>query len=414
MQKSATIFSFIHLSIIQGTNVLLQLFLIPIILRKVGLSEFGLIMLASSYAALISILVNFGSNQTGVKDIALYRDSPNDLSQTFYSIYYSRLLLLITSLVLFYLFSYLFFPAKTALHFVFAGLIIVSELFNPFFFFVGLQKLFLYNLVNLFSKLLSVILILTCINSSADSLYVNLIIGGSQTLGFLGLFIFIIKQYKIYHFSVSFELIRQYISKNIYLTGNNLSVQLQQSVFLLSLSGLGNPILLGAYSLCDKLVWSARMVIISFFNAIFPKAVLLNKEEPEKWKQLKKKLNWGIAALFSIAAVVLYFFADMIVMLILGHEDALSARFIKSISIVPLIIGLNVLNVADLLLFNQYRAIFTISIILLVISFLLTGLFMYVGKVELYGFYPLFAEIGSIPLYLYFIKRISASASIKT
>lgn len=414
MQKSATIFSFIHLSIIQGTNVLLQLFLIPIILRKVGLSEFGLIMLASSYAALISILVNFGSNQTGVKDIALYKDTPRELSTTFYSIYYSRLLFLIVSLVILYLISYIFLPEKTHWHFVFAGLIIVSELFNPFFFFVGLQKLLLYNLINLFSKLLSLILILFFIKSPSDSLYVNLIIGGSQTLGFLGLFVYLIRKYELYNFRLPIQLIGQYIRKNMYLTGNNLSVQLQQSVFLLSLSALGNASLLGAYSLCDKLVWSARMVIISFFNAIFPKSVVLNKENPEKWKQLKRKLNWGIAALFSIVAVILYFFPDIIVQIIVGHEDALSARFIQSISIVPLIIGLNVLNVADLLLYNQYRAIFTISIILLVISFLLTGLFMYLGKVELYGFYPLFAEIGSIPLYLYFIKRISASERITT
>lgn len=409
MQKSATIFSFIHLSIIQGTNVLLQLFLIPIILRKVGLSEFGLIMLASSYAALISILVNFGSNQTGVKDIALYKDLPKELAKTFYSIYYSRLVFLIVSLVLLYLISYFFLPTNTLLHFVFAGLIIVSELFNPFFFFVGLQKLFIYNLVNLLSKLVSVILILLLIKSPVDSLYVNLIIGGSQTLGFLGLFIYLIKKYELFNFRLPIHLIGQYIRKNMYLTGNNLSVQLQQSVFLLSLSALGNASLLGAYSLCDKLVWSARMVIISFFNAIFPKAVVLNKENPEKWKVLKKKLNWGIAALFSMTALVLYFFADLIVMLIVGHEDALSARFIQSISIVPLIIGLNVLNVADLLLHNQYQSIFIISLILLGIAFVLTWIFMYLGKTDLYGFYPLFAEIGSIPLYLYFIKRISAS-----
>lgn len=409
MQKSATIFSFIHLSIIQGTNVLLQLFLIPIILRKVGLSEFGLIMLASSYAALISILVNFGSNQTGVKDIALYKDSPKELAKTFYSIYYSRLVFLIVSLVLLYLISYFFLPTNTLLHFVFAGLIIVSELFNPFFFFVGLQKLFVYNLVNLLSKLVSVILILLLIKSPVDSLYVNLIIGGSQTLGFLSLFIYLIKKYELFNFRLPIHLIGQYIRKNMYLTGNNLSVQLQQSVFLLSLSALGNASLLGAYSLCDKLVWSARMVIISFFNAIFPKAVVLNKENPEKWKVLKKKLNWGIAALFSMTALVLYFFADLIVMLIVGHEDALSARFIQSISIVPLIIGLNVLNVADLLLHNQYQSIFIISLILLGIAFVLTWIFMYLGKTDLYGFYPLFAEIGSIPLYLYFIKRISAS-----
>ena len=412
MQKSSTVFSFIHLSMIQGTNVLLQLFLIPIILRKVGLSEFGLVMLASSYAALISILVNFGSNQTGVKDIALHKDAATHLSQTFYSIYYTRFIFLLISLILFFLISHYFLPTKTVLHFICASLIIVSELFNPFFFFVGLQQLFLYTLINLFSKLLSVGLILFFIHGSSDSLWVNLIIGGSQTLGFLGLFIFIVKKYQLYHYTLSIQQVLGYIRKNIYLTGNNLSVQLQQSIFLLSLSGLGNTSLLGAYSLCDKMVWSARMVMISFFNAVFPKAVLLNKENPAKWKLLKKQLNWGIAILLSVAAIILYFFADTIVLLIVGHEDQLSSHFIQSIAIVPLIIGLNVLNVADLLLHNQYKAIFTISIVLLSVAIGLTWLFTHWGKEEHFGFFPLLTEIGSIPLYLYYLKRIRASERV--
>ena len=58
--KASAFFSFLHLSFIQGANVLIQILLIPIISRKVGLTEFGLIMLASSYAALVSILINYG------------------------------------------------------------------------------------------------------------------------------------------------------------------------------------------------------------------------------------------------------------------------------------------------------------------------------------------------------------------
>lgn len=407
MQKSlySTVVSFMHLSMIQGTNVLLQLFLIPIILRKVGLSEFGFIMLASSYAALVSILINFGSNQSGIKDIALYKDDQKDLSLPFYTIYYTRLLFMVLSTLVFALISYWVLPAKTSAHFWIAQMIILSELFNPFFFFVGLQQLKMYNLINLLSKLLSLVLILVFIKESNDSLGVNFLIGFSQTVGYLFLFIFIIKRHRLYQFKVSLAQIRQYIQQNIYLTGNNFCVQLQQSVFLFSLSGIGNATLLGAYSLCDKIVWSSRMVMISFFNAIYPKAVLIFKNDPQKWFQLKKRLNIAIGIILSVAAICLYFAADILVKLIVGHPDSLSSLFIQSIALVPLVIGLNLLNVAELFLKNQYSSIFIIAVILLIIAGLLSWVFIHWGQERFYGFFPLLTEIGSIPLYLYFIKR---------
>lgn len=407
MRKSlySTIVSFMHLSMIQGTNVLLQLFLIPIILRKVGLSEFGLIMLASSYATLVSILINFGSNQSGIKDIALYKDDQKDLSLPFYTIYYTRLFFLILSTVVFAIISYWILPEKTSAHFWIAQTIILSELFNPFFFFVGLQQLKMYNLINLLSKLLSLVLILVFINDSNDSLWVNFLIGFTQTLGFLVLFIYLIKRHKLYQFKVPLTQIRQYIQQNMYLTGNNFCVQLQQSVFLFSLSGIGNATLLGAYSLCDKIVWSSRMVMISFFNAIYPKAVLIFKNDPQKWYQLKKRLNIAIGIVLSLAALCLYFAADLLVKLIVGHLDSLSSLFIQSIALVPLVIGLNLLNVAELFLKNHYSAIFIIAVILLIIAGLLSWIFIHWGKEQFFGFFPLLTEIGSIPLYLYFIKR---------
>ena len=49
-----TVINFIHLSSIQVSNALLQLLLFPIIIRVVGLSEFGHVMVANSFAALIS------------------------------------------------------------------------------------------------------------------------------------------------------------------------------------------------------------------------------------------------------------------------------------------------------------------------------------------------------------------------
>ncbi|BDQ13373.1 oligosaccharide flippase family protein [Sediminibacterium sp. TEGAF015] len=403
--KASAFFSFLHLSFIQGANVLIQILLIPIISRKVGLTEFGLIMLASSYAALVSILINYGSNQSGVKDVALERDSPASLSNIFYSIFYSRGILYVLSFLVLLCINQWILPAEKGRHLLFANLIILAELLNPFFFFVGIQKLSLYNGINLISKLLAVICILFWVQGPADGVWVNFFLGAAQIPGYLFLLIYLIQKYQLHHFRISMNQLVQYFKQNSYLTGNNVSVQLQQSIFLFAVSAMGNAALLGAYSLCDKIVWSFRMLIISLFNVVFPRASILQKENPAQWQVVKKKLGWAIGIVFTLIAGALFFLAHQLVPLITGHTDPMAVLFVQSICLVPLLAAINSLNFAELLMGNQYASIFTISLILLGISIVLSGLFIQLGEPLWFGLFPLFAELGSIPLYRYFIRK---------
>lgn len=406
-RRFSAVFSFMNLSFIQGSNVLVQLLLIPIITRTVGLTEFGFIMLASSYAALVSIFINYGSNQSAVKEVAVEKNSTIALTHIFYNVYIIRILLYLIAFLVFVGLRRWVLPENTGHHFLFANMLILGELFNPFFFFVGLQKLFLYNVVTLLSKVLSVILIIAMVQHPSDSVWVNFFIGSTQVLGYLILILYLIKQYKLFPITVSLQKLGQQLKLNFYLTGNNLSVQLQQSIFLFAVSGMHNPVLLGAYSLCDKFVWSFRMLIISFFNVVYPRAAVLQKDQPQAWMVLKSKLTKGLWIVLSVAAMVLLFFAHPIVNIVTGEPNDLAAFFIQSICFMPLIAGLNSLNVTELLLRNQYKAIFTIAIILLVISAIAAFIFSQWGQARLFGFFPILIELCSIPLYLYFIKRTS-------
>ncbi len=403
--KASAFFSFLHLSFIQGANVLIQILLIPIISRKVGLTEFGLIMLASSYAALVSIFINYGSNQSGVKDVAIEKESPTALSRIFYSTFYVRGILYILSFVILLLVNQWLLPADKGKHLLFANLIILAELLNPFFFFVGIQKLSLFNIVNLISKLLAVVCILFWVQGSADGVWVNFFLGAAQIPGYLILLIYLIQKYRLHTFQITIRQLQQYFKQNSYLTGNNLSVQLQQSIFLFAVSAMGNAALLGAYSLCDKIVWSFRMLIISLFNVVFPRASLLHKENPQQWQHVQQKLRLGIGILFSFVALGLFFLAHWLVPLITGHEDSMAVLFIQSICLVPLLAAINSLNFAELLMGNHYASIFTISLILLGISAILSAAFIQLGQPIWFGLFPLFAELGSIPLYRYYIQK---------
>lgn len=408
-KNGSSIFSFLNLSFIQGVNVLVQLLLIPIISRAVGLSVFGSIMLATSYATLFSILVNYGSSQSGVKDVALFQHQPKELFQKCYPIYFTRILLFLIGIGITLLLYQIQGWGERAQYLLFAQVLVLSEVLNPLFFFVGIQRLLLYNIVNLICRLISVVLILVFIHNPADGIWVNFLLGMPTVVGYGGLCIYLIRKYQLVHFHFSFSSLKHYIQQNFFLTGNNISVQLQQSIFLFAISGMNDPLLLGAYSLCDKFVWSFRMLIISFFNVFYPRAAMLYRESPERWKEMKKKLSKALWILFGITGILLFITADEIVRLVTGDSNELSALFIRSICIVPLIAGLNSLNVADLLLRDRYAAIFRIALVLLAISMIIAFSLLKWGNSALFGYFPMLVEIFSIPLYLYFIKQADST-----
>jgi O-antigen/teichoic acid export membrane protein len=406
----ASIFSFVNLGFIQGSNALIQILLIPVITRIVGITEFGHIAVASSFAAMLSLFINYGSNQSGVKDVTLNKSDSKALSNCFYRIYIIRLILFIVSFsVLLLLNQYGFTNSK---YFLPAMAIVFAETLNPFFFFVGLQQLFLYNICNLLAKISAAVLIIIWVNAPDKSQWVNLYLGVPSALAYLIICIYLIDKFRLYHFRQSLPYLWLYIRHNFYLMGNNLSVQLQQSFFLFTISATGDGLLLGAYSLCDKIVWSFRMLIISFSNAVYPRATQLFHNNAESWKIFKRKLNWLLFTVFTGMAVILFVFAPWIILIITGKSNMLAEVYIKSICFVPLIAALNSLNVIDLLMKNRYRYIFIISIILLAISIIFSEIIIRANNRCLYGYYPILVEAFSLPLYLFFIHKSNLNQKI--
>jgi len=168
---------------------------------------------------------------------------------------------------------------------------------------------------------------------------------------------------------------------------------------------MGDGMILAAYSLTDKIIWSFRMLIISFFNTIYPRAALRYQQSPDAWKQMKRKLSYLISILFLAVALVLFFFPDTIIHIVSPESNAMATVYLRYVALVPLIAALNSLNVADLLIKQQYQYIFIIAVLLLFIAILFAQILISLQQPGLFGLYLLVIECSSIPLYLYFIRK---------
>jgi hypothetical protein len=207
------------------------------------------------------------------------------------------------------------------------------------------------------------------------------------------------------------------IKTHTLIVGNGITVHLQQSLFLFALPAFASPIFLSAYGLIDKLISSCRMMVNAYSAAVMPKATGEHLQGNEQWRRLKKQQNSILALACFCAGLVLYFFPQFILsLLLLGKSNVDAAfmveatRLLQLIAVVPLLIALNVLNVAELILDKKFKSYFGAGLIVLLIAVLFI-LFLYLGlpKYTL-GYYPMIIEGACLVIYFLIIQSNRSNA----
>ncbi|OYU56027.1 MAG: hypothetical protein CFE25_01925 [Chitinophagaceae bacterium BSSC1] len=394
--------NFANLGLIQITNSLLNILLFPFIFRIVGVEEFGKVMVANSFAWLLTVIVTWGSGQSGVNDIATSREHPLEMSRHFRVIMQTRALLFLVLLAL--MLGWYGLHGTNAYYFLLAMPIVLGEVVNPLFYFVAKESTSQYNLFNAVSKLVTLGLIVLCIKHSDQGAWVNFIMGMTNALLFSFL---VIREYynkRVAWISITWNHCVEFFKTNSFLVGNNMTVYLQQSIFLFGISATGQAAVLGAYSLCDKLIWTFRTIMVALFNAVYPKGAVLYEQNPEFWYQFKGKINRLMSGLFLVWAGGQYFLADTVIYLVAGKPNELATHYLQWMSLVPLLIALNMMNVLELLLERKNKVIFLIGMGILSFA-AVSGFLLLKLDHQWYGVFPFFVEAVSLLLYQQYLNR---------
>lgn len=405
---NTSVFSnFINLSSIQLSNALIMMILYPILARKVGLEAFGAAMVANASVGLIGIIINFGTSQSGIKDIATNKDSKPELSRVFYSTLLLRLILFLVFITGLILYDIADFSVNR--YFLFAIPLVFAEVLNPLFIYLGKESLSVYNISNLIVKIFIILLVILTIQGPSEAIWINFILGTVHFTAYFFLLVRIVIISKIQFKLPSIIGFKTMLKNNFYLVGNNLSVQLQQSLMLLVLAKWGNPAWIGPYSICDKITWSGRLLIISICNSVYPKATNLYNNDPVSFANFKKKIRIILLVVFSLFSSFLIVFADPIVHLIAGHPDPISIYLLRIMAFLQVLAAINSFNVIELLIKGGNFQIFRIAMVLLIISTLLSISVSFSKNLTFLGTYSLFIELAALLMYEYEIHRNKSS-----
>ncbi|HND94379.1 MAG TPA: oligosaccharide flippase family protein, partial [Chitinophagaceae bacterium] len=152
--------NFFSLTLAQGINALLQLLVVPFVIIKIGIENFGLVAVAQVVMFLLSTLAEYGYGQTGSRAVAQNRTDTEMLSKLFYHSIYLRIILCSVGFLLLLLLSLIFpFIQQHFILYALAFVFVPGQALLPFWFFQGMEKLHWMAAALLLSKILFVLLV---------------------------------------------------------------------------------------------------------------------------------------------------------------------------------------------------------------------------------------------------------------
>ncbi len=128
--------NYLSLAILQVTNYLLPLLILPFLVRILGTEKFGLIMFAQALTTFLFVFVDFGFNLSGTREISLARNNQQKLSDIFSAIMVIKIGLILIALLFLIIIVNTFsrFNADSEIYYLSFGVVFGQALFPVWFY----------------------------------------------------------------------------------------------------------------------------------------------------------------------------------------------------------------------------------------------------------------------------------------
>lgn len=301
------------LGIVQITNTLLPLITIPYLTRTLGVTQFGLVMMAQSLMIYLTIIIDYGFNLSATKSIAEHHGHHNAISKIACCVACAKVgLLLLSAIILIGLIAIIpLFQAHIWLISL-SFFIVIGNCVTPSFLFQGLEHMGPLAWMNLMAKLAFTGAIFLCITQPSDYIFVHLLWGVSYLIvGVLSIG-WIRKTQSIYWVrpSLSDILLLLKTGSGYALSRVSIAAYMYSNVLFVGL--LLNPISAGLYSGAEKLLFAITTVYAPIIEAIYP---FISRT---KRLMFASKILMVTTAINLIVCSIAYFIAPIAIPIILG------------------------------------------------------------------------------------------------
>ena len=364
--------NFIFLGISQLANFILPLLIMPLLISKVGSIGFGKIQFSYTFLLLLGFIVDFSHNITAPRDIAITGFKNRNIHGLVNRILTTRIFILL--LVFMTLLALILFVPKFKgeyLMHLLGSTVFIGFALQTNWFYQGLEQMSFIAYANIIGKTATILLIITFINVNHDYVYVPFCFGIGNVISSLILLYIMKKRFKIKIRLIKIALILNEIRSEFPVFISNISIITYMNASTIFLGFYISDTSLGYYSIAERIMMASRQVLGVFSQVLYPricKTILIGKKEVMHFMM---KVYLPFITLVIAGCVILYFMSPTLIWIVSGKEIPESIKFLKMLSIVPLIVALNIPAYQLLMAYdikNGYAYIMIIGAILFIIS----------------------------------------------
>ena len=361
--------NFSYLSILQILSLITPLITYPYLVKTLGEVIYGTVIFAQTVITYFNILVAFGFNIIGVRDISLHRENPKKLSEIISSITIIKTLFLLFSLLLISI--YMFYTSKMDYSLYYLSFwICFNEIFFPSWFFQGMEEMKYISFVSFGIRTLFIGMIFIFIKSPNDYLFFPLLNGIGTLLAGGFSIILLYKKYKIQLIRVPIKTLIEYIKSSYHLFISNISIQIYLNANKIIIGHFLGMREVTYYDLAEKITNMGKTPQSMINQVLYPKISL------EKNKEFIQKVLKTTFIMNSFIYILVFLFTKPIIIYFGGNEAILRILFLT----VPIIGISNVLMILTLLPFG-YNKDFTKIVSLSALFYLLIIFMLYMCNI---------------------------------
>lgn len=346
--------NFGYLSAFRVVSILLPLITYPYLIRVLGSNVYGTVIYVQAIIMYFSLIINFGFNITGTKEIAENMADKLRVSEIVSSIYIIKFLLFILSFVILVFTLCLINSLRDVWVLVmFSFSACLNELLFPQWYFQGVDKMKYITMFSLLTRIVFIVLMFLVVKNTNDYLYVPILIGlGFLISGICSIYVLVFKE-KINFFFPKNNVLMFYFRESLPLFISAASVQVYVNA---------NKVLVGAflgmsevayYDLGEKVLRLIKTPVAMLGQAAFPTLTRL-----KSINKINKVMLIGVLMTLFFVIVVIVFSKD-IVEVLAGAEMYEAIGVMRILTLSGIMVALSqFLGTSRLIVFG-YKKIFT-------------------------------------------------------
>jgi PST family polysaccharide transporter len=349
--------NFFSLSIVQASNYIVPLIILPYLFRVLGDSKYGLVEFARAVSIYFLTLTDYGFSLSATREVAVHREDPQRISEIFSAVMLLRFLLLVLSLVALgaIVLGVPKLRADWAVYLLAFGHVL-GQCLLPIWLFQGMERMRHVASLNVIGRILFIVSIFVFVGEPSDYLYVPLLQSLSSILtGLVALFM-AFHDFPIRFYFPSASVLKRELKNGWHIFLSRMATSLYTTTNIVILGLFADNASVAYYAVGDKVARAVQGLQIPLSQAIFPHIGKLASQSRQAALAFTARITRIVSVLTLGLSVSLFVTAPYIAR-IFGDESAGSVPVIRILAFLPFIIGLsNIFGVQIMVNFGLKRA----------------------------------------------------------